>query len=128
MVNDTSSLAAGQAAEASSNWQQAVQAYNSVLSAKVDAQSNSETDVQLREKEQALVALSNIYSKELQDPNALAQLLKDALPNLFTQTVAKAKTAKLFRTLIDAFDVIQKPETRQVRAALMLVRSRELMT
>lgn len=116
MVNDTSSLAAGQAAEASSNWQQAVQAYNSVLSAKVDAQSNQETDVQLREKEQALTALSNIYSKELQDPNALSQLLKDALTNLFTQTLAKAKTAKLIRTLIDAFDVIQKPETRQVSA------------
>ncbi|KAI8875897.1 PCI-domain-containing protein, partial [Backusella circina FSU 941] len=65
----------------------------------------STTDQVLKEQESALVQLGELY-RDLNLPQELAGLIRDSRP--FMLTIAKAKTAKLTRTLIDLFSDIPK--------------------
>ncbi|KAG8854001.1 26S proteasome regulatory subunit rpn6 [Tulasnella sp. 330] len=81
--------------------QQAEQIYKSVLS------SNDSDD---RDQEVALVKLGQIYA-DRKDAAALAEVVKSS--RAFMSSTAKAKTAKLIRTLIDFFSLIPGSESTQ---------------
>ncbi|KAG8899513.1 26S proteasome regulatory subunit rpn6 [Tulasnella sp. 403] len=81
--------------------QQAEQIYKSVLS------SNNSDD---REQETALVRLGNLYAGQ-KDATRLAEVVRSS--RAFMSSTAKAKTAKLIRTLIDLFSSIPGSEPIQ---------------
>ncbi|GJN88997.1 hypothetical protein Rhopal_001968-T1 [Rhodotorula paludigena] len=67
-------------------------------------------DALLRDKEQAILALAQLH-RDHHDAPALAQVVKDSRP--LVEHLAKAKTAKLVRTLLDYFSDI--PGSTQVQ-------------
>ncbi|GAA5845451.1 hypothetical protein JCM3766R1_006558 [Sporobolomyces carnicolor] len=64
----------------------------------------------LKDKESAILELGKLY-RDQRDATKLAQVVKDSRP--LVEHLAKAKTAKLIRTLLDYFEPI--PDSRQVR-------------
>ncbi|KAG0165659.1 26S proteasome regulatory subunit rpn6 [Apophysomyces sp. BC1034] len=81
----------------SGNHEQAQALYHGILAEKAQAE-----DV-LREQELALVHLGELY-RDLKLPEELAKLIRSS--RSFMSSIAKAKTAKLIRTLIDLFGEI----------------------
>ncbi|GAB5592580.1 26S proteasome regulatory subunit rpn6 [Umbelopsis nana] len=77
--------------------EQAIRLYNEILSVE------STNENVLREQEGALVSLGELY-RDLQHPQELATLIRSS--RAFMSSIAKAKTAKLIRTLIDFFSTI----------------------
>ncbi|KAI8335396.1 PCI domain-containing protein [Chlamydoabsidia padenii] len=77
--------------------EQAIQAYQSILN---ETSTNEEV---LREQEVALIHLGEIY-RELHLSQELANLIRSS--RAFMSTIAKAKTAKLIRSLVDMFNDI----------------------
>ncbi|KAI8981667.1 PCI domain-containing protein [Mycotypha africana] len=77
--------------------EEAVNSYKAILN------ENSTSDEVSREKEYALGQLGQVY-RDLRLPQELAQLIRSSRP--FMLSIAKAKTAKLTRTLIDYFSDI----------------------
>ncbi|GAA6043832.1 hypothetical protein JCM8097_002077 [Rhodosporidiobolus ruineniae] len=67
-------------------------------------------DQLLRDKEQAILKLAQIY-RDQRDAAALASVVRDSRP--LVEHLAKAKTAKLIRTLLDYFSAI--PDSTQVQ-------------
>ncbi|OZJ06402.1 hypothetical protein BZG36_00663 [Bifiguratus adelaidae] len=74
-----------------------IEIYKQILS-----QEGTSEDV-LREKETALTHLGEVY-RDLKKPNDLAELIRSSKD--FMTSIAKAKTAKIIRTLIDQFSEI----------------------
>ncbi|KAF7727423.1 26S proteasome regulatory subunit rpn6 [Apophysomyces ossiformis] len=81
----------------SGNYEQAQKMYQGILSEKAPSE-----DV-VREQELALVHLGELY-RDLKLPDELAKLIRSS--RAFMSSIAKAKTAKLIRTLIDLFGAI----------------------
>ncbi|ORZ21440.1 PCI domain-domain-containing protein [Absidia repens] len=81
----------------SGNTEQAISAYKAILDEK------STNDQALREQEVALLQLGEIYRK-LHLPQDLANIIRSS--HDFMASIAKAKTAKLIRSLIDMFNEI----------------------
>ncbi|KAI7870447.1 hypothetical protein BDF14DRAFT_1879406 [Spinellus fusiger] len=79
------------------NLDQTIAIYKSVLA---EVSDNEET---LREKELALTRLGEVY-RDLKLPQELADMIRSS--RLFMSSIAKAKTAKLIRTLVDFFSDI----------------------
>ncbi|KDE02974.1 19S proteasome regulatory subunit Rpn6 [Microbotryum lychnidis-dioicae p1A1 Lamole] len=69
-------------------------------------------DQLLKEKETAIVELGQLYSAR-QDATALAQLIRDS--TWLMQHLAKAKTAKLVRTLLDQLSAIPNSSALQIK-------------
>ncbi|SCZ93789.1 BZ3500_MvSof-1268-A1-R1_Chr6-3g08885 [Microbotryum saponariae] len=69
-------------------------------------------DQLLREKETAIVELGQLYSAR-QDATALAQVIRDS--TWLMQHLAKAKTAKLVRTLLDQLSAIPNSSALQIK-------------
>ncbi|KAM0748304.1 putative 26S proteasome non-atpase regulatory subunit Rpn6 [Meredithblackwellia eburnea MCA 4105] len=67
----------------------------------------------LREKEQAILKLGQIY-KDNKDSTALANVIRESRPLM--QHLAKAKTAKLIRTLLDLFSQIPNSTSLQIES------------
>ncbi|KAI8883191.1 PCI-domain-containing protein [Backusella circina FSU 941] len=78
-------------------FEEAIAQYKAILA------ETSTSDEVLKEQEYALVHLGELY-RELGLPQELAGLIRSSRP--FMLTIAKAKTAKLTRTLIDLFSDI----------------------
>ncbi|OBZ90329.1 putative 26S proteasome regulatory subunit rpn6 [Choanephora cucurbitarum] len=79
------------------NFEKAISSYQTILAEK------STSEDTLREQEYALTQLGQLY-RDLHLPQELAQLIRSSRP--FMLSIAKAKTAKLTRTLIDYFSDI----------------------
>ncbi|KAI9033772.1 PCI domain-containing protein [Phycomyces nitens] len=77
---------------------QAIALYKAILAEK------AETEDVLREQELALIRLGEVY-RDLKLPQELASLIRSSRP--FMSSIAKAKTAKLIRTLVDFFGDIK---------------------
>ncbi|CAO3672885.1 unnamed protein product [Umbelopsis ramanniana] len=77
--------------------EQAIKTYNEILSVE------STNENVLREQETALVNLGELY-RDLKRPQELATLIRSS--RQFMSSIAKAKTAKLIRTMIDFFSTI----------------------
>jgi len=77
--------------------ERAIALYNDMLSVE------STDENVLREQEAALVSLGELY-RDLQFPQELATLIRSS--RAFMSSIAKAKTAKLIRTMIDFFSTI----------------------
>ncbi|KAI8582427.1 hypothetical protein K450DRAFT_227128 [Umbelopsis ramanniana AG] len=77
--------------------EQAIKTYNEILSV------DSTNENVLREQETALVNLGELY-RDLKRPQELATLIRSS--RQFMSSIAKAKTAKLIRTMIDFFSTI----------------------
>ncbi|GAA5884129.1 hypothetical protein JCM16303_005929 [Sporobolomyces ruberrimus] len=67
----------------------------------------------LKEKESAILELGKIY-RDQKDATKLAQVVKDSRP--LVEHLAKAKTAKMIRTLLDYFDAIPDSTVTQIEA------------
>ncbi|KAL0090689.1 PCI domain-containing protein [Phycomyces blakesleeanus] len=80
------------------NLDQSIALYKSILAEKVN------TEDVLREQEVALIRLGEVY-RDLKLPQELASLIRSSRP--FMSSIAKAKTAKLIRTLVDFFGDIK---------------------
>ncbi|TFK37087.1 PCI domain-containing protein [Crucibulum laeve] len=104
-------------ASSSSNPKQAEQLYKRILS---DASSTKEketpTDAEaaqsLRDQETALVKLGELY-RDQKNAEGLAEVI--TLSRAFMSSTAKAKTAKLIRTLLDFFSAIPNSSVVQMR-------------
>ncbi|CAM0134909.1 26S proteasome regulatory subunit rpn6 [Umbelopsis sp. WA50703] len=75
----------------------AIQVYSEILSVE------STDENVLREQELALMSLGELY-RDLQRPQELATLIRSS--RAFMSSIAKAKTAKIIRTMIDFFSTI----------------------
>ncbi|KAG7562047.1 hypothetical protein FFLO_02519 [Filobasidium floriforme] len=90
---------------AASDPSQAEQLYKQILKDK------AANDEQLREQETALLKLGGLY-KAAGNSDALAQLVTDSRD--FMGSIAKAKTARLIRTLIDSFPATEEGRGKQM--------------
>ncbi|GAA6063938.1 hypothetical protein JCM10212_002136 [Sporobolomyces blumeae] len=96
-------------AHALSDQQQQEQAYQAIL-----AQPAGPRDEELlRDKEQAVLSLGRIY-RDQQNADKLASVVRDSRP--LVQHLAKAKTAKMIRTLLDYFEPIPNSTKVQIDA------------
>ncbi|KAF5347989.1 hypothetical protein D9756_010151 [Leucocoprinus leucothites] len=94
-------------AQAEANPSHAEKAYKQIL-----AQDPTAADAQaLRDKETALVKLGELY-RDQKNAQALAEVI--TLSRSFMSSTAKAKTAKLIRTLLDFFSAIPKSQAIQM--------------
>ncbi|KAI5121381.1 hypothetical protein M0805_001194 [Coniferiporia weirii] len=88
----------------STNPKQAELLYRQILETSAQAQgSQGEREQNLRDQEIALISLGKLY-RDNKDANGLAQVI--ILSRSFMSSTAKAKTAKLIRTLLDFFEPI----------------------
>ncbi|SGZ28709.1 BQ5605_C027g10418 [Microbotryum silenes-dioicae] len=85
------------------------QQLRAILDQRVDG---PQDDQLLKEKETAIVELGQLYSAR-QDATALAQLIRDS--TWLMQHLAKAKTAKLVRTLLDQLSAIPNSSALQIK-------------
>lgn len=76
--------------------------------------SSPSDDAQLKEQEAALLRLGQLY-RDTKDANALAETVRSS--RTFMSSIAKAKTAKLVRTLIDYFEGIPGSQQTQIQVA-----------
>ncbi|KIY71871.1 PCI-domain-containing protein [Cylindrobasidium torrendii FP15055 ss-10] len=91
--------------------------YKQILTASAAAPSTSSEDVQqqkaatLRDQESALVNLGQLY-RDQKNAQGVAEVI--TLSRSFMSSTAKAKTAKLIRTLLDYFNAIPNSQAVQV--------------
>lgn len=83
-----------------------------ILKAIFDAPSSSNDESQLREQEAALIRLGELY-RDTHNADALANIVRSS--RSFMSSIAKAKTAKLVRTLIDFFSDIPGAQPIQIQ-------------
>ncbi|EGN95770.1 hypothetical protein SERLA73DRAFT_155070 [Serpula lacrymans var. lacrymans S7.3] len=107
-------------ASSSSNPQHAEQLYKQILnttasSTLANGAPNSERDMSLRDQESALLKLAELY-RDQKNAKGLAEVV--TLSRAFMSSTAKAKTAKLIRTLLDYFTPI--PDSRQIQIDVLL--------
>ncbi|KAH6901704.1 proteasome regulatory particle subunit [Coprinopsis sp. MPI-PUGE-AT-0042] len=91
----------------------AEEVYKQVLGVAKPSSSNTDASVQtqlLRDQETALVKLGEIY-RDQKNPTALSEIITQSRG--FMSSTAKAKTAKLIRTLLDFFNAIEGSEEVQ---------------
>ncbi|KAI8390922.1 PCI domain-containing protein [Radiomyces spectabilis] len=81
----------------SKQYDQALNAYKAILA------QQTQGEEELREQELAIIHLGELY-RDLQLPQELAELFRSS--RAFMSSIAKAKTAKLIRTLVDMFSEI----------------------
>lgn len=84
-----------------------------ILKSILTNQSTSTDDAQLKEQEAALLSLGGLY-RDTQNAEALAETVRSS--RTFMSSIAKAKTAKLVRTLIDYFEGIPGSQQTQIQA------------
>ncbi|TFY83056.1 hypothetical protein EWM64_g956 [Hericium alpestre] len=75
---------------------------------------SEERDQALRDQEVALVKLGELY-RDKKNAQGLADIIK--LSRSFMSSTAKAKTAKLIRTLLDFFNAV--PDSQQIQIAVL---------
>lgn len=85
-----------------------------ILKSILSNQSSSSDDVQLKEQEAALLRLGELY-RDTKNADALAETVRSS--RTFMSSIAKAKTAKLVRTLIDYFEGIPGGQQTQIQVA-----------
>ncbi|EAU81018.2 proteasome regulatory particle subunit [Coprinopsis cinerea okayama7 len=113
MSVDTSSLISQAEGVVSTNPAQAEALYQQVLAASSASSSNTDPTVQaqiLRDQETALVKLGELY-RDQKNAAALSKVITQS--RAFMSSTAKAKTAKLIRTLLDFFTSI--PNSQDVQ-------------
>ncbi|OAX38169.1 proteasome regulatory particle subunit [Rhizopogon vinicolor AM-OR11-026] len=99
---------------ASSNPKRAEELYKQILNSTVSTSNGSTVNIDreqsLRDQESALIKLAELY-RDQKDASGLAQVI--TLSRAFMSSTAKAKTAKLIRTLLNYFNSI--PNSRQTQ-------------
>ncbi|KAG2121942.1 proteasome regulatory particle subunit [Suillus clintonianus] len=99
---------------ASSNPKRAEELYKQILdttaSTSNGSAANTDKEQSLRDQESALIKLAELY-RDQKDASGLAQVI--TLSRSFMSSTAKAKTAKLIRTLLNYFNSI--PNSRQTQ-------------
>lgn len=85
-----------------------------ILKSILSTQSSSTDDAFLKEQESALLRLGELY-RDTKNADALAETVRSS--RTFMSNIAKAKTAKLVRTLIDYFDAIPGAQQTQIQVA-----------
>ncbi|KAG1725713.1 proteasome regulatory particle subunit [Suillus paluster] len=99
---------------ASSNPKRAEELYKEILNSTGSTSNgstvNAEKEQSLRDQEAALIKLAELY-RDQKDASGLAQVI--TLSRSFMSSTAKAKTAKLIRTLLNYFNSI--PNSRQTQ-------------
>lgn len=85
-----------------------------ILKSILSNQSSSSDDAFLKEQEAALLRLGELY-RDTKDADALAETVRSS--RTFMSSIAKAKTAKLVRTLIDYFHDIPGSQQTQIQVA-----------
>ncbi|CBQ73068.1 probable 26S proteasome non-atpase regulatory subunit Rpn6 [Sporisorium reilianum SRZ2] len=85
-----------------------------ILKSILSNQSSATDDAQLKEQESALLRLGQLY-RDTKDADALAETVRSS--RTFMSSIAKAKTAKLVRTLIDYFEGIPGSQQTQIQVA-----------
>ncbi|THH03691.1 hypothetical protein EW145_g6086 [Phellinidium pouzarii] len=115
MKTATQMLEEAQAAR-SNNPKHAEQLYRQILEISAQAQgSQTEREQNLRDQETALIKLGETY-RDNKDANGLADVI--ILSRAFMSSTAKAKTAKLIRTLLDFFETIPGSNDTQMNVLL----------
>ncbi|KAI6040571.1 proteasome regulatory particle subunit [Pisolithus marmoratus] len=94
------------------NPERAEEIYKQIL---VSSASTSERDQGLRDQENAMIKLAELY-RDQKNAQGLAEVI--TLSRSFMSSTAKAKTAKLIRTLLNYFNDI--PNSRQVQIDVLL--------
>ncbi|KAG2135192.1 proteasome regulatory particle subunit [Suillus bovinus] len=98
----------------SSNPKRAEELYKQILNSTASASNgsavNADKEQSLRDQESALIKLAELY-RDQKDASGLAQVI--TLSRSFMSSTAKAKTAKLIRTLLNYFNSI--PNSRQTQ-------------
>ncbi|KAH8116756.1 PCI-domain-containing protein [Phellopilus nigrolimitatus] len=108
----THMLQEAQAAQATDP-KRAEQLYRQILETSAQAQGSlADREQNLRDQETALIKLGGLY-RDNRDANGLAQVI--LLSRSFMSSTAKAKTAKLIRTLLDFFTPIPNSSDTQMR-------------
>ncbi|KAH7906002.1 hypothetical protein BJ138DRAFT_1163649 [Hygrophoropsis aurantiaca] len=107
-------------AAASATPQRAEQLYKQILDPSTASTSNSDAgngdrDQLLRDQETALVKLAELY-RDQKNAKGLSEVI--TLSRSFMSSTAKAKTAKLIRTLLNFFSSI--PDSRQAQIAVLM--------
>ncbi|KAG1827642.1 PCI-domain-containing protein [Suillus subaureus] len=99
---------------ASSNPKRAEELYKQILDSTASTSNgsavNADKEQSLRDQESALIKLAELY-RDQKDASGLAQVI--TLSRSFMSSTAKAKTAKLIRTLLNYFNSI--PNSRQTQ-------------
>ncbi|OJA14274.1 hypothetical protein AZE42_08830 [Rhizopogon vesiculosus] len=99
---------------APSNPKRAEELYKQILNSTVSTSNGSTVNIDkeqsLRDQESALIKLAELY-RDQKDASGLAQVI--TLSRAFMSSTAKAKTAKLIRTLLNYFNSI--PNSRQTQ-------------
>lgn len=85
-----------------------------ILKSILSNQSSASDDAHLKEQESALLRLGELY-RDNKDAEALAETVRSS--RTFMSSIAKAKTAKLVRTLIDYFEAIPGARQTQIQVA-----------
>ncbi|THH13833.1 hypothetical protein EW146_g6436 [Bondarzewia mesenterica] len=113
----TSDLLAEAQSVVSTNPSHAQAIYKDILTATASSTSQDvaeEREQSLRDQETALVKLGELY-RDQQNAQGLAEVI--TLSRSFMSSTAKAKTAKLIRTLLDFFSAI--PDSHQIQIAVL---------
>ncbi|TFK93259.1 PCI-domain-containing protein [Polyporus arcularius HHB13444] len=99
-------------AKAASDPQEAEKLYREILVSPIDEHAPvEEREAELRRQESALVKLGEIY-RDQKNAKGLAEVI--TLSRSFVSSTAKAKTAKLIRTLLDCFNSIPNSQATQI--------------
>lgn len=85
-----------------------------ILKSILSNQSSTPDDALLKEQEAALFRLGELY-RDTKNADALAETVRSS--RTFMSSIAKAKTAKLVRTLIDYFEGIPGSQQTQIQVA-----------
>ncbi|KIM58597.1 hypothetical protein SCLCIDRAFT_1218561 [Scleroderma citrinum Foug A] len=97
------------------NPKRAEEIYKQILAASALNASSSSADQTLRDQESAMISLAELY-RDQRNAQGLAEVI--TLSRSFMSSTAKAKTAKLIRTLLNYFNDI--PGSRQVQIDVLM--------
>ncbi|EIN06974.1 PCI-domain-containing protein, partial [Punctularia strigosozonata HHB-11173 SS5] len=112
-MSATASRLVEAASLAKSEPKKAEQIYKDILNAAASTSSGApESSEALREQEAALVKLGELY-RDQKNAEGVAEVI--TLSRSFMSSTAKAKTAKLIRTLLDFFNSIPNSQKTQIR-------------
>ncbi|PWZ02218.1 putative 26S proteasome non-atpase regulatory subunit Rpn6 [Testicularia cyperi] len=109
-MTTTQTVAQADEAIKAGNVQEGERILKSILSQQPASQSSQNNEAFLKEQESALLRLGELY-RDTKNANALADIVRSS--RTFMSSIAKAKTAKLVRSLIDFFEGI--PESKQIQ-------------
>ncbi|KAI0374607.1 PCI-domain-containing protein [Pilatotrama ljubarskyi] len=99
-------------ANSSSDPKRAEALYREILASPISEHaSTEEREAELRQQEAALVKLGELY-RDQNNAHGVAEVIK--LSRGFVSSIAKAKTAKLIRTLLDCFNTIPNSQKIQM--------------